>query len=48
MTSEQILAHCEGFLTNYKRPKSVVFINEVPKSPVGKVLRRELREMNTT
>ena len=47
LTAEQVIAHCEGYLTNYKRPKSVVFIEEIPKSPVGKVLRRQLRDMNT-
>jgi long-chain acyl-CoA synthetase len=40
----QVIAHCSARLTNYKRPKTVVFIDEIPKSPVGKVLRRELRE----
>jgi long-chain acyl-CoA synthetase len=48
MTAEQVIAHCEAFLTNYKRPKNVAFIEEIPKSPVGKVLRRQLREMTTT
>ena len=46
MTTEQVIAHCEGSLTNYKRPKHVEFVDEIPKTPVGKVLRRILREMN--
>ncbi|MDH4019360.1 MAG: AMP-binding protein, partial [Xanthomonadales bacterium] len=46
MTVEQVIAHCEESLTNYKRPKHVEFVDEIPKSPVGKVLRRNLREMN--
>jgi long-chain acyl-CoA synthetase len=47
MTAEQVIAHCEESLTNYKRPRHVEFVDEIPKSPVGKVLRRNLREMNT-
>jgi len=46
MTAEHVIAHCEESLTNYKRPKHVEFINEIPKNPVGKVLRRNLRKMN--
>lgn len=45
LTDSQILAHCTESLTNYKRPRSVVFIDEIPKSPVGKVLRRDLRNL---
>jgi long-chain acyl-CoA synthetase len=47
MTAEHVMAHCEGLLTNYKRPKHVEFVKEIPKTPVGKVLRRNLRELNT-
>lgn len=46
MTAARVIAHCEKSLTNYKRPKQVAFIKEIPKTPVGKVLRRKLREMN--
>jgi len=42
----RVIAYCSERLTNYKRPKTVVFIDEIPKSPVGKVLRRQLREQN--
>jgi long-chain acyl-CoA synthetase len=48
MTVEQVIAHCEESLTNYKRPKHVEFVTEIPKTPVGKVLRRNLRDMNAT
>jgi long-chain acyl-CoA synthetase len=47
MTAGQVIAHCEGSLTNYKRPRLVEFVDEIPKSPVGKVLRRNLREIST-
>ena len=35
---------CEANLTGYKRPKIVEFRTDLPKTPVGKVLRRELRD----
>lgn len=44
VTEESILSHCRENLTNYKRPRGVIFTNELPKSNVGKILRRELRE----
>jgi long-chain acyl-CoA synthetase len=44
LTIEQIQAYCKGQLTNYKRPKQIVFKTELPKSNVGKILRRELRD----
>ena len=43
LTAEQIVAWCRQNLTNYKVPKIVEFRNELPKTPVGKILRRELR-----
>ncbi|MEZ5613745.1 MAG: AMP-binding protein [Rhodocyclaceae bacterium] len=42
--AEAIVAHCRESLTAYKVPKRVEFLDELPKSNVGKVLRRELRE----
>ncbi|MGY6498547.1 MAG: AMP-binding protein [Microcella sp.] len=42
-TPEQIIAHCRESLAAYKVPKSVRFVDELPKSPIGKILRRELR-----
>lgn len=44
LTEAQIHAHCKENLTGYKRPKLIEFRNELPKSPVGKVLRRMLRD----
>ncbi|MEM7176725.1 MAG: AMP-binding protein [Pseudomonadota bacterium] len=43
LTQEQVKAHCKANLTAYKRPHFVEFVDELPKSPVGKVLRKELR-----
>lgn len=43
LTAEQVIAHCRTVLTDYKVPKSVVFRDELPKSPVGKILRKDLK-----
>ena len=43
MTEQDVISFCRQGLTAYKIPKQVVFINEIPKSSVGKLLRRELR-----
>ena len=42
-TSDEILEHCRTHLAGYKAPRSVTFLDALPKSGVGKVLRRELR-----
>ncbi len=39
-----ILAHCRDHLTGYKVPRAVHFIDELPKNPIGKILRRKLHE----
>jgi long-chain acyl-CoA synthetase len=43
ITEEQVIAFCRKSLTAYKVPRHVVFTDEIPKSSVGKLLRRELR-----
>lgn len=43
LTEEDIISFCRAHLTAYKVPKQIAFIDEVPKSAVGKVLRRQLR-----
>ena len=43
LTEADVRAYCEANLTGYKRPKVVVFTDALPKTPVGKILRRELR-----
>jgi long-chain acyl-CoA synthetase len=44
LTEEELRAFCKEELTGYKRPKHVEFRDELPKSNVGKILRRELRD----
>ena len=44
LTDEQLIAHCRKHLTAYKVPSHVEFRSELPKTNVGKILRRELRE----
>ena len=43
LTEEALKEHCAANLTGYKRPRLIEFRNELPKSNVGKILRRELR-----
>ena len=44
LTEEDVRAYCKTHLTGYKQPKVVEFRTELPKTPVGKILRRELRD----
>ena len=44
VTEQDIIDHCKKNLTNYKRPRIVEFRDELPKTNVGKILRRELRD----
>jgi long-chain acyl-CoA synthetase len=44
ISAADVKAYCEANLTGYKRPKIVEFRTDLPKSPVGKILRRELRD----
>ncbi len=44
LTEADVLAYCKKNLTGYKMPKSIVLRKDLPKSNVGKILRRELRE----
>ncbi len=43
LTQAEVIAHCKKSLTHYKIPKQIEFKEELPKSNVGKILRRELR-----
>ena len=44
LTEQEITAFCKENLTGYKRPRHVQFVEGLPKSNVGKVLRRELKD----
>ncbi|ACX88001.1 AMP-dependent synthetase and ligase [Pectobacterium parmentieri WPP163] len=44
LTKEELVTHCRRNLTGYKVPKEIEFCEDLPKSNVGKILRRELRE----
>jgi len=43
-TPEEIIGYCRSRLAGFKRPRSVVFIEALPRNPMGKVLRKKLRE----
>ena len=47
LTEEAVTACCSGGLTNYEVPKGIASVTDIPKSPIGKVLQREFREMVT-
>ncbi|SAL79704.1 Long-chain-fatty-acid--CoA ligase [Caballeronia peredens] len=44
LTEADVMAYCKERLTGYKRPRTIEFRNDLPKSNVGKILRRELRD----
>ena len=45
LTEADILKHCDGKLARFKQPKGVAFIDEIPRNPTGKPLKRLLREL---
>jgi long-chain acyl-CoA synthetase len=44
LTEDAVIAHMRDQVTAYKVPKSIVFKDDLPKTNVGKILRRELRD----
>lgn len=44
LSAEEIMDYCTGKMAGYKKPRSVIFTDELPLSPVGKVLRAKIRE----
>jgi long-chain acyl-CoA synthetase len=42
-TAEDVIAFCESRLARFKCPKQIRFVDSLPKSPIGKILRKELR-----
>jgi long-chain acyl-CoA synthetase len=45
LTAQEVIAHCRKYLTAYKIPRHIEFVDELPKSPIGKVLRRALGDI---
>jgi len=46
LPEEDVVAYCRKNLAAYKAPRSIVFIDELPKSAVGKILRREIKRLD--
>ena len=44
LSASDVMGHCKGKLAGYKQPKAVEFIDEIPRNPSGKILKRILRE----
>lgn len=44
LTAEEVIEHCRPRMAGFKRPEDVIFIEELPRNPMGKVLKRVLRE----
>jgi acyl-CoA synthetase (AMP-forming)/AMP-acid ligase II len=44
LTAQDVIEHCRPRMAGFKRPEDVIFINELPRNPMGKVLKRVLRE----
>jgi long-chain acyl-CoA synthetase len=44
LSEEEVRSYCKENLTGYKQPKVIEFRADLPKTPVGKILRRELRD----
>ncbi|MCK4274351.1 MAG: long-chain-fatty-acid--CoA ligase [Dehalococcoidales bacterium] len=44
VTEEEIMEYCRKHLASFKRPRTVVFVDELPRNPMGKLIKRELRE----
>ena len=44
-TAEDLIAHCQSNLAKYKCPREIEFLDELPKNPIGKVQKKELRRM---
>ncbi len=45
VTAEELVEHCRASLASYKKPRHVFFVDELPKNPSGKILKRELRTL---
>jgi len=43
VTEKEMIAFCKGHIASYKTPKSVEFVDSLPKNPQGKILKKEIR-----
>jgi long-chain acyl-CoA synthetase len=46
LTADEVIAHCRGLIGGYKIPRRIAFIDSLPRSAVGKVLKQELRRIH--
>ena len=46
LTEAQVIAHCNAHMATFKAPKRVIFTDQLPKNPSGKLLKRQLRQMH--
>jgi len=46
LSMEKILQYCQSHLAKYKWPKFIAFTESLPRNPMGKILRKELRKLN--
>ncbi len=44
VSEEEMMAHCKANLSPFKTPKKIIFVDELPKTPTGKILKRDMRE----
>jgi acyl-CoA synthetase (AMP-forming)/AMP-acid ligase II len=44
LTEQEVIDYCKGHIASFKKPKSVEFVERLPRSPAGKVLKRILKE----
>ncbi|EKD38183.1 MAG: acyl-CoA synthetase, partial [uncultured bacterium] len=43
-TEAEIMEHCKKHLSSFKVPKKIIFVEALPKTPTGKILKRQMRE----
>jgi acyl-CoA synthetase (AMP-forming)/AMP-acid ligase II len=43
-TEEEIMEYCRANLASFKRPRSVIFVDELPRNPMGKLVKKDIRE----
>ncbi|MBU0969556.1 MAG: acyl-CoA synthetase [Proteobacteria bacterium] len=44
ITEEEMMTHCKSHLSSFKTPKKIIFVDALPKTPTGKILKRNMRE----